>query len=127
MMPFFDVVNIIIRNGIYSNKLHCNDYHGPPWVIGPQYVNIDDEREMAMISMGGPSLYDGYFQTKVIISMNLGYDMVNLDLVFTQFHSIILCQDSSGRNGPSTYNIVSFEVIDKAYPKQMDFWALRDG
>ena len=126
MMPFSDVVNLIIRNGMYSNKLHCNDYHGPPRVIGPQYVNLDDEREMATISMGGPSLYGGYLQTKVIISMNLGSDMVNLDLVFTQFHSIILCQDSRGHNGPSTYNRVSFEVINKAYPNQMDFWAPRD-
>ena len=76
--------------------------------------------------MGGPSLYGGYLQTKVVISMNLGSDMVNLDLVFTQFHSIILCQDSRGHNGPSTYNRVSFEVINKAYPNQMDFWAPRD-
>ena len=76
--------------------------------------------------MGGPSLYGGYIQTKVVISMNLGSDMVNLDLVFTQFHSIILCQDSRGHNGPSTYNRVAFEVINKAYPNQMDLWAPRD-
>ena len=125
-MPFLDVVNLIIRNGLYSNKLHYNDYHGPPQVIGPQYVNLDDEIEMATISMGGPSLYGGYLQTKVVISMNLGSDMVNLDLVFTQFHSIILCQDSRGHNGPSAYNRVSFEVINKSYPNQMDFWAPRD-
>ena len=85
---------------MYSDKLHCNYYHGPPLVIGPQYVNLDDEIEMATISMGGPSLYGGYLQTKVVISMNLGSDMVNLDLVFTQFHSIILCQESRGHNGP---------------------------
>ena len=76
--------------------------------------------------MGGPSLYGGYLQTKVAISMNLDSDMVNLDLVFTQFHSIILCQDSRRHNGPSTYNRVAFEVINKAYPNQMDFWAPRD-
>ena len=58
--------------------------------------------------------------------MNLGSDMVNLDLVFIQFHSIILFQESRGHNGPSTYNRVSFEVIDKGYPKQMEFWAPRD-
>ena len=40
---------------------------------------------MATISMGGPSLYGGYLQTKAVISMNLGSDMVNLDLVFTNF------------------------------------------
>ena len=98
-----------------------NDYHGPPRVIGPQHVNLDDEREMAAISMGGPSLYGGYLQTKVVISMNLGSDMVNMDLVFTPFHSIILCQGSKGHNGSSAYNRVSFEVINKAYPNQMDF------
>ena len=49
MMPFLDVVNSVIRNGIYYNKLHCNEYHGTPWVIGAQYVNLDDEREMATI------------------------------------------------------------------------------
>ena len=76
--------------------------------------------------MGGHSLYGGYIQTKVAMSMNLGFVMVNLDLVFTQFHSIILFQDSRGHNGPSTYNRVSFEVIDKDYPKKMDFWAPRD-
>ena len=76
--------------------------------------------------MGGPSLYGGCLQTKVIISMNLGSDMVNLDLVFTQFHSIILFLDSRGHNGPSTYNRVSFEVINKSYPNQMDLWAPRD-
>ena len=81
---------------------------------------------MAKITMGGPSLYGGYLQTKVAISMNLDSNMVNLDLVFTQFHSIILCQDSRGHNGPSTYNRFDFEVIDKAYPKKMDFWAPRD-
>ena len=52
--------------------------------------------------------------------------MENLDLVLTQFHSIILCQDSRGHNGPSAYNMVSFEVIHKAYPNKMDFWAPRD-
>ena len=79
-----------------------------------------------MIIMGGPSLYGGYLQTKVVISMNLGSNMVNLDLVFTQFHSIILCQDPRGHNGPSTYNRVYFEVIDKAHPKKMVFWPPRD-
>ena len=112
-MPFLDVVNLIIRNGMYSNKLHCNDYHRPPRVICPQYVNLSYEREMEMIGMGGPSLYGGYLQTRVIISMNLGSDMVNLDLVFKQIHSIILCQDSRGHHSPSTYNRVSFEVINK--------------
>lgn len=42
---------------MYSNKFHCNDYDGPPRVTGPQYVSLDDEREMATISMGGQSLY----------------------------------------------------------------------
>ena len=108
-------------HGMHSNKLHCNDYHGPPWVTNPQYVSLDDEREMATTSMSGPTLYGGYLQTKVINLMNLGSDMVNLDLVLTQFHSIILFQDSRGHNGPSAYNRVSFEVINKAYPNQMDF------
>ena len=81
---------------------------------------------MATISMGGPSLYGGYLQTKVVISMSLGSDMVDMDLVFTPFHSIIFCQDSRGHNGPSAYNRVSFEVINKAYLNQMDFWAPRD-
>ena len=76
--------------------------------------------------MGDPSLYGGYLQTEVTISMNLDSDMVNLDLVFTQFHSIILCQDSRGHNGPSAYNRVDFEVINKSYPNQMDFQAPRD-
>lgn len=57
MMLFLDVVNLIIRNGMYSNKLHFNDYHGTPWVIGPQYVNLYDEGEMETIIIGGPSLY----------------------------------------------------------------------
>ena len=81
---------------------------------------------MATISMGGPSLYGGYLQTRVIISMNLGSDMVNLDLVFTQFCSIIIFQDSRGHNGPLDYNRVSFEVINKAYQNQMGFWAPTD-
>lgn len=38
---------------------------------------------MAIINMGGPSLYGGYIQTKVVILMNLGPHMVNLDLVLT--------------------------------------------
>ena len=86
---------------MYSKKLHCNDYHGPPWFTSPNYVSLDDEREMAMINMGGPSLYGGYLQTKVIILMNLSFDMVNLDLVLTQFHFIIIFQDSRGNDMPS--------------------------
>ena len=77
--------------------------------------------------MGDLNVHGGYLQAKVIISMNLGSDMVNLDLVLiTQFHSIILFQDSRGHNVPSSYNRVAFEVIYKAYPNQMDFWAPRD-
>ena len=74
--------------------------------------------------MGGLNVHGGYLQAKVIISMNLGSEMVNLDLVLiTQFHSIIIFQDSRGHNVLSAYNRVSFEVIDKGHPKQMEFWA----
>ena len=76
--------------------------------------------------MGGPILYGVCLQTKVVILMNLDSNMVNMDMVFTQFHHIILFQDSRGHNGPSTYNRVYFEVINKSYPNQMDFWAPGD-
>lgn len=70
-------------HGMYYNKLHYNDYNGPPRVTGPWSDSLDDERDMEMISMGGPILYGGYVQTKVVILMNLGSDMVNLDLFLT--------------------------------------------
>ena len=64
MMSFSDVVHLIIINGTCSNKLNCNEDHGPPKVIGPQYVNLDDEREMATISICCPSLYVDIFKPR---------------------------------------------------------------
>lgn len=58
---------------------------------------------MATINMCDPSLDGGYLQTKVFILMNLGSDMVNLDLVLTQDLSRIISQES--HNLSSKYTI----------------------
>lgn len=99
-------------------------YYGPPGVTGPHYGSAVDEREMAMVRMGGAALHGGYPQNQGCHldgprfrrgGPGSGTRPVSFPHTLSREH-----------NDPSAYNRVASEVMDKPHPKQMDYWVPKD-
>lgn len=111
-------------HGMYSNQLPYDGYYGPPGVTGPHYGSAIDEREMAMVRMGGPSLHGGYPQNqgRHLDGPRFRRGGPGSGSRPVSFHRTL----SREHTDPSSYNRVASDVTDKAHPKQMDFWAPKD-
>lgn len=111
-------------HGMYSNQLPYDGYYGPPGVTGPHYGSAVDEREMAMIRMGGPSLHGGYPQNqgRHLDGPRFRRGGPGSGPRPVPFHHTL----SREHNDPSAYNRVAFEVTDKDLPKQIDFRVPKD-
>ncbi|KAH9315033.1 hypothetical protein KI387_023660, partial [Taxus chinensis] len=111
-----------LGHSMYPNQLPFDGYYGPPGVPGSKYGNLD-EREMAMMRMGGgPGMYGGYphNQGLLVDGPQYRHNGPGAGIRPVALHPLTREQNDL------SYSRVTSEGTDKAYPKQADVWMSKD-